>query len=211
MNETLLCLILKCPQASMLKNFRPIGLCNTIYKTVTKIPLNRIKPYLTHIIGPSQVSFLFNRRASNNAIIVQEYITRFETIRGKIPHTILKIDLERAFDRIEWSFIRDTLQTFNFLIGTTNFIMCCVNSFYISILVNGDQTTPFKPTRDIRQGDLLSPYYVHGKDSPGQLMMLSRIRSGAQLASAGLVLRSLTCSLLMILVFLQELTRKTTS
>lgn len=93
MNETLLCLIPKCPQASMLKNFRPIGLCNIVYKTVTKIIVNRIKPLLPDIIGPSQVSFLSNRRASDNAIIVQEYITHFGKKRGKPANMILKIDL----------------------------------------------------------------------------------------------------------------------
>lgn len=74
MNETLLYLIPKCPRATMLKNFSSIGLCNTIYKTITKVIVNRIKPLIPDIIDPTQASFLSNMRASDNAIIVQEYI-----------------------------------------------------------------------------------------------------------------------------------------
>lgn len=84
----------------MLKNFRPIWLCNTIYKTVTKVIANRIKPLLPDIIGPIQASFLSNRRATDNAIIVQEYITRFDKMRGNQANMILKIDLDKAFDRL---------------------------------------------------------------------------------------------------------------
>lgn len=70
MNKTLLCLILKLVNVNTIKNYRPIGLFNTTYKLVTKIIINRLKPFLHQIIGPSQASFLSNRRASNNAIIV---------------------------------------------------------------------------------------------------------------------------------------------
>lgn len=81
----------------MLRNFRPIGLSNTMYKLVTNIIVNRIKSFLHNIIGPSQASFLSNRRAADNAIVVQEYITHFEKIKGKNANMILKIDLEKAF------------------------------------------------------------------------------------------------------------------
>ncbi|XP_075111507.1 uncharacterized protein LOC142181829 [Nicotiana tabacum] len=67
-NKTLLCLIPKCHNATLLKSF---GLCNTIYKLVIKIIVNRIKAFLQTIIEPSQAIFLSNRRATDNAIIVQ--------------------------------------------------------------------------------------------------------------------------------------------
>ncbi|XP_059294669.1 uncharacterized protein LOC132047674 [Lycium ferocissimum] len=97
MNSTLLCSIPKCTNGIMMKNFRPIGLCNTACKLVTKIIVNRIKPSLPEIIRPNQSSFLSNRRASDNAI-VQEYISHFKKMKGKNPNMILKIDLEKAFD-----------------------------------------------------------------------------------------------------------------
>lgn len=96
------------------KNFRPIGLCNTQYKIITKIIANRIKPFLQSLIGETQASFLYKRRFSDNAIIVQEYINHFRKMKGLTPHMILKIDLEKVVDRLEWSFIRQALFFFNF-------------------------------------------------------------------------------------------------
>lgn len=100
-NKTFLCLIPKFHDANNIKNFRPIGLCNTIYKIITKILANRIKPFLDQLISPYQASFMKNRRASDNAIIIQEMISKFNKLKGKQGHMILKIDLEKGFDRLE--------------------------------------------------------------------------------------------------------------
>lgn len=88
MNKTLLCLVPKMVNASTIKNFRPIGLCNTSYKLVTKIIVNMLKPFLPLIIGLNQASFLSNRRASDNAIVVQEFSTHFTKIKGKVSSMI---------------------------------------------------------------------------------------------------------------------------
>lgn len=77
-NVTYLCLIPKNPNANFLRNFRPIGLCNTIYKIITKIIANRIKPFLDKLIIPYQSSFMKNRRASDNVIVIQEIISSFK-------------------------------------------------------------------------------------------------------------------------------------
>lgn len=100
-NATLICLIPKYRNIVTLKNFRPIGLYNTTYKLVTKIIVNRIKPYLSSIIGPIQASFLSNRRVSNYAIIIQEYTLISVKIRVGNSNMILKIYLEKDFDKIE--------------------------------------------------------------------------------------------------------------
>lgn len=100
-SATLLYLIPKCRNAMTLKRLRLIGLCNTTFKIVTKIIVNRIKPFLPSIIGPSQASFLTNRRAFDQAIIIQEYIHHFNKMKGKTSSMILKINLEKAFDKIE--------------------------------------------------------------------------------------------------------------
>nr|XP_016438114.1 PREDICTED: uncharacterized protein LOC107764104 [Nicotiana tabacum] len=137
---------------------KPIGLCNTMYKLITKIIVNRIKPLLQNIIGPTQASFLANIRVVDNAIMVQEYITHFQNMKGKNANMILKVDLEKAFDRLEWSFIRESLIFFKFPIKLTTLIMSCLTTSSISILVNGTQTDYFKPSRDIRQWDPMSSY-----------------------------------------------------
>lgn len=70
--NTFIYLIPKVPNANNLKNFRPIGLCNTIYKIITKIIANRIHPHLNKIVNPFQASFIKGRRACDNVIIIQE-------------------------------------------------------------------------------------------------------------------------------------------
>lgn len=71
-----------------------------MYKLVTKIIVNRIKPFLHNISGPTYSSFLSNRRADDDAIVVQEYITHFQKMKGKNANMVLKIDLEKVFDRL---------------------------------------------------------------------------------------------------------------
>lgn len=142
-NSTYLCLIPKCKNATNFKNFRPVGLYNTKYKIITKIIINRIKPYLQAFIGLNQDSFLSKRRASNNAIIFQEYLRHLKKLKGRTHYMILKIDLEKAFDRLKWSFIRHALFYFNFPPGISKLIMSYLSSSSISILINGGKIPAF--------------------------------------------------------------------
>ena len=70
----------------------------------------------------------------------------------------IKLDLEKAYDRLEWSFIRDTLKLFRVPTKLVSLIMSCISSSSISILFNGDALEPFNPSHGICQEDPLSPY-----------------------------------------------------
>lgn len=72
----------------------------------------------------------------------------------------IKIDLEKAFDRMEWSFIKVNLEHFLFPPPLIKIIMACISSSSISILLNGGMLEPFRPSRGLRQGDPLSPYIL---------------------------------------------------
>ena len=69
LNETLISLIPKCPNLESLKNFRPISLCNSIYKVVTKIIVGRIRPHLDKLISPNQTAFVPGGRGLDNVIV----------------------------------------------------------------------------------------------------------------------------------------------
>lgn len=94
-NDTLLWLIHKFKNANQLKNFRPIGLCNTIYKIITKVISNRIKPFLDKLIGPQKLHLLKRRRTCDNAILIQEIFRHLHKIKSSKGSRILKIDLKR--------------------------------------------------------------------------------------------------------------------
>ena len=70
----------------------------------------------------------------------------------------IKVDLEKAYDKIEWSFIREVLINANLPHSLVALFMSCMSSVSTSILFNGDNVDPIFPTRGIRQGDSLSLY-----------------------------------------------------
>ncbi|MCI05653.1 RNA-directed DNA polymerase (Reverse transcriptase), partial [Trifolium medium] len=100
LSETLIALIPKTDCPNNFKEFRPISLCNTVYKLITKIMVNRLRPFLTQIIGPYQSSFLPGRGTTDNAIILQEAIHSMRKSKRKKGDMVFKIDLEKAYDNV---------------------------------------------------------------------------------------------------------------
>ena len=172
LNRTHIALIPKIQGPETLGNNRPISLCNTIYKVVTKIIFARLRPHLEKIISPLQTAFVPGRKDIDNAIIVQEIIHTLSKKKRKVGYMALKIDLEKAYDKLEWSFIRDMLIRANLPTNLIDIIMSCVSTVSTSILVNGEALDPIYPSRGIRQGDPLSPYlFILCMDYLGQLIL----------------------------------------
>ena len=158
LNHTLVTLILKRNGPEVLGHFRPISLCTTIYKMVSKIIINRIRPHVQHLVSPLQAAFIPGRKGLDNMIIAQEILHFMEKKKGRVGTMALKIDLEKAFDRLEWSFLREVLVHFNFPSNLIAIIMDCISSTFVSVLFNGGKLPTFSPSCGIRQGDLISPY-----------------------------------------------------
>ena len=150
LNETLISLIPKCTSPESLSNFRLISLCNTIYKVVTKIIVGRIRPLLDKLILPNQTAFVLGRRGLDNVVVAQEFIHSLDKNMGRVGFMAIKVDLVKAYDRLEWSFIRKVLQAFCFPNEMIKLIMSYVLTTTISILINGGKSNSFKPTRGIR-------------------------------------------------------------
>lgn len=74
LSETLLVLIPKVTHPRCLKEFRPISLCNVTYKIITKVLVNRLRPFLDDLISPLQSSFIPRRGTSDNVILAQEVV-----------------------------------------------------------------------------------------------------------------------------------------
>lgn len=158
LNETFLVLIPKVDNPELPSQFRPIGLCNVTYKIITKAIVNRIKPLLPILTSNTQTSFVPGRQITDNIVIVQEVLHTMKHKQGRKGFMTIKIDFEKAYDRLKWSFIRDTLTKMNFPLRMINVIMDCVSSPSMRVLWNVEQTEAFLPSRGIRQGDPLSPY-----------------------------------------------------
>ena len=157
-NHTFIALIPKVDNPETTSQFRPISLCNTFYKIVAKVLVNRLRPILERIIHPVQSAFVSQRAIHDNILLAHEVINKFHHLKGKKGYAAVKIDMEKAYDRIEWDFLLKCLEQLGFHPIWINWIRECVTTVSYSVLVNNEPCGFFKPTRGLRQGDPLSPY-----------------------------------------------------
>ena len=93
---------------------------------ITKVLVNRLRPFLDDLIGPLQSSFIPGRNTSDNALIAQEVLHFMHKTIEKQGYLAAKVDLEKAYDRVNWEFFYNTLEHFGFLERTVRLIMFCV-------------------------------------------------------------------------------------
>ena len=110
------------------------------------------------LVSPSQTAFVLGRRGIDNVIITQELVYTIERKKGKEGFMIIKIDLEKAYDRFEWSFVKSMLVSLGFHSDTVELILSCIFTTSAALLFNGDQIGEIYPSRGLRQGDPISPY-----------------------------------------------------
>lgn len=117
LKHTNLILIPKSKEADSPKDFRLISLCNVLYKVITKFLTARLRPLLDDLISPYQNAFVPGRQIVDNSVIAQEL---FHSM-GKLPYLqsvfAFKIDMAKAYDRINWSFLSKVLIGFKHFVA----------------------------------------------------------------------------------------------
>ncbi|GFZ13128.1 hypothetical protein Acr_23g0015130 [Actinidia rufa] len=129
------------------EDFRPIACCNVVYKVISKILAMRLSPILEILIDPAQSAFIPNRSMVENIYLVQELLRRYGWSRIS-PRCIMKIDLRKAYDTVNWTFLEDVLLGLGFPPMFMGWIMQCVTTTSYSISINGSLHGFFKGQKD---------------------------------------------------------------
>ncbi|XP_042958109.1 uncharacterized protein LOC122293655 [Carya illinoinensis] len=159
LNHTLIALIPKTSTPRSVNEYRPIGLCNVWYKLISKVLANRLKSVLQDIISWNQSAFLPGRLITDNIMVAYELLHTMQARqKGKEGSMAIKLDMSKAYDRVEWGFLQSMLSKLGFSDKWRKLIMVCVETVSYSVVVNGTPGAVFRPTRGLRQGDPLSPY-----------------------------------------------------
>lgn len=104
-NNTNLVLIPKKDNACNMKDFRPIALCNVLYKILAKVLANRLKLILPGLITENQSAFLPGHSIIDNVLIALEVLHRMKIKLGRSDGEVaLKLDISKAYDRLDWNF-----------------------------------------------------------------------------------------------------------
>ncbi|KAK1290058.1 hypothetical protein QJS10_CPB18g00601 [Acorus calamus] len=152
-SHSFIALIPKTTNDDSLDSYRPISLCNSFYKIITKIMALRLQPLLPKLVSKHQSAFIKGRSIQHNILLAHELIKYHN--QGKV-RACIKVDLKKAFDSVNWSFFGKILRRCGFNDRWTTMCMECVSFAKYSILINGAPMGFFASSCGIHQGDPLS-------------------------------------------------------
>lgn len=156
-NCTSITLVPKVQNPSYVKEYRPIACCSVLYKIISKILTNRLAGVVGKVVGENQSGFIPGRQIVDNIILATELIKNY-THKYISPRCTIKVDLKKAYDSLEWSFLEDMMVGLGFPLRFVGWVMECVTTVSYSILINGVPGKPFAAKKGLRQGDPMSPF-----------------------------------------------------
>ena len=153
-NHTYITLIPKVQNPEVVVDFRPISLYNIIYKIISKVLANHLKILLPKIVLESQSAFVLGKLITDNILVAFETLHHMQHQKtGRLGSMALKLDMSKAYNRVEWKYLKRVMERMGFHLKWVTIMMECISIVSYSILVNGKPHGYIKPSRGLRQGD----------------------------------------------------------
>ncbi|GJT06737.1 hypothetical protein Tco_0841199 [Tanacetum coccineum] len=137
LNHTIIFLIPKVSTPAKITDYHLISCYNVLFKCIIKIIANRIKEDLRDLVSINQSAFVSGRRISDNILLTPEFMRTYHCKRGP-PRCAFKVDIQKAYDMVNWGFLRSILAGFGFHPTMVECIMVCVSTTSYSVCINGD-------------------------------------------------------------------------
>lgn len=142
LNTTLITLIPKSSNVSTIKQYRPIACCTVIYKIISKVLTSRMGDVMSSLISGEQAAFVPGRFIHDNTILAQEIIRGYRR-KGILARCMIKMDLQKAYDSVQWSFVEQLLRAYRFPSIFVDWILAGLTTVAYQININGGFTAPF--------------------------------------------------------------------
>ena len=157
-NHTVISLIPKIQNPTNLKSYRPISLCNVVYKVISKILANRLKNVLSHCISKNQLAFIPGRQILDNVILSHEYLHYMKNKKqGQNGFMAVKLDMSKAYDKVEWKSLDSMMEKMDYCTVWMNWIWSCLSPVTYTFSINRVAKEFAIPDSGIRQVDPLFP------------------------------------------------------
>ncbi|PKU70563.1 Putative ribonuclease H protein [Dendrobium catenatum] len=154
---TALAIIPKHKNAADISDYRPIALCNVLYKIMAKVLAERMKPFMNLIVLDNQAGFVKKRVSTDNILLANDILS-YAAKKSACNYFCAKLDIKKAFDSVSREFLLSRLHQKGFPPLFVNWIKVCITDVNFSILLNGALEGYFSSTAGLRQGCPLSPY-----------------------------------------------------
>jgi hypothetical protein len=141
--------------ADSIKQYRPIALIKVIFKLVAKAYATRLSPVAHRIVSQTQTAFIKGRFIHDGALALHEIL--HEITSKNMQAIVLKLDFEKAYDRVNWDFLKEVLLRKGFSGAYMHRILQLVSGGQTAISINGEIGPFFRNKRGVRQGDPISP------------------------------------------------------
>ncbi|CAN0876058.1 Transposon TX1 uncharacterized 149 kDa protein [Linum grandiflorum] len=136
LQATTIVLLPKVTTLERMTELRPISLWNMLYRLVAKVLANILRGVLPQIIGDEQSAFMKGRSIFDNIIVAFDLLHYMKTkLRTTQEFAALKIDISKAYDRVEWSYMEGVMSKLGFAPKWIEWMMMCLRSVEYMVLL----------------------------------------------------------------------------